>query len=145
MKRILSSGIIIAAFCAVSAGSSLAADDKKLDPIEKLKQTYTFTETQERCINTRAISSTRVIDDKTILFRMRGRNQYYLNEMSRSCPRLKFENRFSYTLRGGTRLCDIDIITVLDNFMNSWASCGLGKFRKLEKIPKEEKTEAPES
>ncbi|WND01862.1 hypothetical protein QGN29_09895 [Temperatibacter marinus] len=134
MKQMTLSGFALLAFFAY--GDVLADDKKKEDPVAKLKDKYTFTDTTKKCINTRLIYSTRAIDDKTILFQMRGKNKFYLNEMKYKCPRLKFEDRFKYTLRGGTNLCSYDVITVIDSFMNSFGSCGLGEFRKLEKRPK---------
>lgn len=128
-------GVMLTTFL-VGTSAQAFGDDKPSAEVEKLKKQYIFTDKKKRCINTRLIRSTRAIDDKNILFTLNG-STFYLNEMERKCPRLKFEDRFTYTLRGTTQLCDVDIITVLDSFMNSFGSCGLGKFRVLEKKPKD--------
>jgi Family of unknown function (DUF6491) len=84
------------------------------------------------CIDLMDIDRTRVADDDTILFYMRG-GDIYRNDLPNSCPNLEFEERFMYrvTLR---QLCDVDVITVIDDlgfgFMPG-ASCGLGKFQPI--------------
>lgn len=83
----------------------------------------------ERCINVRAMKSTYVVDDRTVLFYMRG-GDIYRNVLRYDCPRLKLENRFSYRVFAN-RLCNVDTITVLESFGGSLSrgvSCGLGKF-----------------
>lgn len=123
----------------VAISPAMAVDDKKQDPIEKLKEKYKFTGKYKNCVNTRMIRRTKALDDKNILFELRGKNNVYLNTMALNCPRLKFEDRFSYTLRGTNDLCDVDIIFVLDMNMNTFGGCGLGKFQKLEEWPKDKK------
>jgi len=83
----------------------------------------------ERCISLRAIDKTDVVDDNNILFYMRN-GDVYLNRLPHRCPGLKRERTFMYRTTM-PRLCDVDIITVLDQagfgFMPG-ASCGLGRF-----------------
>jgi hypothetical protein len=83
----------------------------------------------ERCISIRAIDRTDVVDDNNILFYMRN-GDVYLNRLPHRCPGLKRERTFMYRTTM-PRLCDVDIITVLDQagfgFMPG-ASCGLGRF-----------------
>lgn len=132
-KLLIASSILMASVVAVPVVS--LDKKKKEDPIVALKKKYKFTDKVVNCISTRRLDSTHAVDNKNILFVMRGKkNKYLLNEMKYNCPRLKFEDRFKYTLRGSSQLCSIDIITVIDSFMNSYGSCGLGKFRILEKI-----------
>lgn len=102
--------------------STLADDDSDVD------------EGGERCIDTRRISNTQIIDKQNILFHMRDRTIYH-NELPRSCPGLRRGKTISYrtTL---SRLCSNDFITLLDNFglgLSRGPSCGLGKFRPITK------------
>lgn len=86
----------------------------------------------EHCISLSRIESSDVIDDKRILFEMRG-GDYYLNELPHRCPGLGFEDAFMYRTSIG-QLCDMDIVTVLINAgfgLQSGASCGLGMFRPI--------------
>ncbi len=88
----------------------------------------------ERCIDTRRISSTQIIDKQNILFHMRDRTIYH-NELPRSCPGLRRGKTISYRT-SISRLCSIDSITILESFgmgMSRGASCGLGKFRPISK------------
>ena len=116
---------------------------KTLADFEALKK-YEPTGEVKRCISLNRIGRTKVLDDKTIFFKMRGK-KHYVNRMKYKCPSLKREERFMYKTSIG-RLCSIDTITVLDSFGRSWASCGLGKFEEVMLKPKpdpeqEEKTE----
>lgn len=83
----------------------------------------------ERCISTRAIRDTDIVDARTILFRMRG-GEYYVNHLTNSCRGLLRERRFSYRTSVG-RLCSVDSIRVIEQFGGSireGMSCGLGAF-----------------
>ena len=86
-----------------------------------------------KCLPSHEIRETRVIDPRTILFRV-GVSKYFLNRLPHDCPELKLEQRFTYTLRGTNDLCDIDAITVL-NSSGTGAGCLLGKFEELKKRP----------
>jgi hypothetical protein len=88
----------------------------------------------ERCIPLRNIVSTDIVDDSNILFYMRG-NKVYLNQLSHRCPGLRNEKTFMYRT-SMSELCDLDIITVLNNRgfgFTPGASCGLGRFHPISK------------
>lgn len=85
-----------------------------------------------RCIDTRRISRTHVVDDQTILFYMRG-GPVYVNNLPRKCPSLRREKKFSYRT-SISRLCDVDMITVLYDAgtgLSRGPSCGLGRFNPI--------------
>ena len=80
------------------------------------------------CVALQSIQHTRVRDDRTIDFYMRG-GEVYRNRLRNSCPQLGFEERFSY----GTslaRLCSVDTIRVLTS-SGPGATCGLGAFQPI--------------
>ena len=83
------------------------------------------------CVNLHQIRETRVRDDRTIDFYLRG-GRVYRNTLPQSCPQLGFEERFSYAT-SLSRLCSVDIITVLRTGpdLSRGASCGLGKFQPV--------------
>ncbi len=93
---------------------------------------YMKTDESESCIFTPRISRTDVIDGQTILFHM-GRRDVYMNRLPRNCPGLARERAFTYTI-SGNQLCSLDIIRVLETpaMRMLGASCGLGKFERLE-------------
>lgn len=98
------------------------------------------------CISLRRVRSTTVVDDRTILFYMRGRTEAYLNELPRECRRLSREERFSYQSRTG-RLCDADTITVLESFGGRFqrgATCPLGRFAPITRTEADALAEGPE-
>ena len=83
----------------------------------------------ERCIRTRNIRSTQIIDDQNVLFYMRG-GQIYSSRLPRRCAGLRSEGKFSYKTTS-SQLCDIDGITVLYDHglgLTPGVSCRLGRF-----------------
>lgn len=84
------------------------------------------------CINASRIRSTKVIDDRNILFYMRGKTIYH-NVLPRRCPGLRREGRFSYRITTGN-LCHRDLIRVLYSSgmgLDEGVGCGLGYFREV--------------
>ncbi|MDH3512997.1 MAG: hypothetical protein OER85_19325, partial [Gammaproteobacteria bacterium] len=91
-------------------------------------------ETAKRCIPLRSISTTKVVDDYNILFYMRG-NDIYRNQLPHRCPGLRNERAFMYRT-SLSQLCDLDIITVLNDYgfgFTPGPSCGLGRFYPITK------------
>lgn len=102
-----------------------------------------------RCVNLRMVRRTEIVDDKNILFYMRGGDVYH-NILPRACNGLERENRFSYKT-SMNRLCNLDTITVMYNSpgMRQGNSCGLGYFHKISEEDaeafKEQQDAAPEA
>ncbi|MGE3744103.1 MAG: hypothetical protein AB7G25_00060 [Sphingomonadaceae bacterium] len=89
----------------------------------------------ESCISIPQIRESRVRDDQTIDFYMRG-GKVYRSTLPHSCPSLGFEKRFSYKT-SLSQLCSTDIITVLTGpGITAGASCGLGPFQPVTSAPK---------
>lgn len=88
------------------------------------------------CVNIRNISSTNVVDDKTIDFIMSGRKTLR-NTLPHRCPQLGFERAFTYST-SIAQLCNVDIITVIvqGGGLGRGASCGLGIFIPITTTPK---------
>jgi hypothetical protein len=86
----------------------------------------------ERCISLNRVDKTDVIDDRTIVFHMRG-SDIYLNHLSRECPGLEREERFMYSPTSN-RLCEIDTVTVLEQWgfgLTRGFTCTLGMFHPI--------------
>ena len=83
------------------------------------------------CVQLRQIRESRVRSDSVIDFYMLG-NKVYRNTLPNSCPRLGFEQAFSYRT-SISQLCSVDIITVISRGTPGIAgpSCGLGKFQPV--------------
>lgn len=97
-----------------------------------LAQDDDFDRSPEDCITVNSIDRTDVIDDNTIIFFMRG-SRIYRNYLPRRCPGLERHDRFSYRTTGG-RLCDIDTITVLEQWggrLQPGFTCSLGEFHPV--------------
>ena len=81
------------------------------------------------CVTTTTIDRTQAVDDRTILFFMHGK-KIYRNYLPRKCPGLQRQNRIMYKTRG-SRLCDVDTITVLEQWgarLEPGFTCSLGSF-----------------
>jgi hypothetical protein len=91
-----------------------------------------FDRTPEDCVATASIDRTKVIDDNTILFYMRGK-KIFRNYLPRRCPGLERHERFMYQSRSG-RLCSVDTITVLEQWgaqLTPSFTCSLGAFQPI--------------
>ncbi|GHF29967.1 hypothetical protein GCM10017044_26610 [Kordiimonas sediminis] len=123
----------------ISFGSVALDEDKEMTKAEKrlanILEKYEYTGKEKSCIPLRGLRSQTVIDEKTIFFEAPG-GRGYMNKMDNRCPRLVFEERFSFKT-SLNQLCSLDIITVLDSFGREWGSCGLGKFEEMKRIPKD--------
>ena len=86
-----------------------------------------------RCLNTRRIRRTRIVDDRNVLFYMPGSVVYH-NILRQSCNGLKREGRFSYKTSAGN-LCSSDIIYVLFDGafggLREGNACSLGVFHEI--------------
>jgi hypothetical protein len=90
-----------------------------------------FDRTPKDCITPSNIKDTKIVDDSTILFYMRGGSKVtYRTALPQACPNLARENRFSYKVPIN-RLCSSDLITVLEQFgvgLRDGFTCRLGLF-----------------
>ncbi|MDH4073173.1 MAG: hypothetical protein OEV41_08730 [Gammaproteobacteria bacterium] len=106
----------------LSTAAPLAAQDE--EPVEE--------PSAERCVSIVRIRSTEIIDDRNVLFHMRGGDIYH-NILANRCPGLARENRFSYET-SLNRLCQLDWIAVLYSEGGSFREgprCGLGLFHPI--------------
>ena len=85
-----------------------------------------------RCLSMASIRSTRIVDDRTVLF-FHGRGRVYVNRLERECLGLARNGKFTYQVQTGarhTRLCEHDTITVLERTGRGF-NCGLGPFEPI--------------
>ena len=130
--------------CAVLAGA-LATASLAVAQEEAAEDMADLEATGDRCIVTRRISRTKVVDDRTILFYMVG-GDTYVNILPRPCNGLARENRFSYQAQS-SRLCDIDGIVVLyqaGTSLRSGAACKLGLFHEISREDADAIIEGPQ-
>lgn len=98
-----------------------------------------FDRAPERCISLTRLDRTEVIDDRTIIFHMRG-GVTYLNYLARECPGLEREERFMYSPTSN-RLCDVDTVTVLEQWgfgLTRGFTCALGEFHPISELDLED-------
>ncbi len=122
-------GSILTVAGAAYAGEKRSKDDRYI--IEKIGE-------PKSCIIRSQIRSTDVIDDRTIDFKMRN-GDIYRNTLPNKCSGLRFEEAFSYRT-STNRLCNVDIIRVLDSTagrIETRGACGLGKFQEITKTKRE--------
>jgi hypothetical protein len=82
------------------------------------------------CIRSSDISHTRIRNDSTIDFVMRGQ-QVYRNVLPHSCSGLAATDKFSYSPTTG-ELCSVETIRVIENDGSPGPTCGLGTFQRIE-------------
>ena len=83
----------------------------------------------QRCVSSRTIGRTEVLDDQIIIFYMRGTG-IYLNHLPKPCKKLAESGRFMYRTTVG-RLCQGDMISILRDTglgMSQGRSCKLGPY-----------------
>jgi hypothetical protein len=85
------------------------------------------------CISLAGLDRTRVVNDDTILFYMKG-NLVYSNTLPRTCRGLKRTDALSYKTSLSS-LCNVDVISGLRRSAGSFypaVRCGLGMFVPIE-------------
>lgn len=85
----------------------------------------------QRCISAPRIDRAEVIDDRTIVFHMRGRAMY-LNVLPNRCPGLRVNDTIAYRPRTH-QLCSVDTITIVMHAggPSRGPTCGLGTFTAI--------------
>jgi hypothetical protein len=89
-----------------------------------------FDRTPRKCISTPRIRNTDILDDRTIIFYMRGNREVYRTYLPNECPGLERNDRFAYQTRN-SQICSVDLITVLEQFggrLDPTFTCRLGEF-----------------
>jgi hypothetical protein len=82
------------------------------------------------CVELARIDYTRVRDNWTVDFYMRGR-EVYRNRLRSECSGLAFEDSFAYRTPL-SRLCSVDLITVNRSGGGAGPTCALGTFQRIE-------------
>ncbi len=96
-----------------------------------------------RCITTRNLKSTRVVNDLNILFYMVGKTVYH-NILPRQCKGLARYGSFSYRTTAGS-LCSSDSIQILQgNSALGGRHCRLGSFHRITKEDADEIIKGPD-
>jgi hypothetical protein len=111
--------------------AAAAGDAPAANPAARDAKANSFDRTPTSCVTLSNIKQTVVVDDSTILFYMRGGSKpTYRTSLPHECPNLAREGRFRYTTPMN-RLCDSDLITVLEQFgvgLRDGFTCRLGLF-----------------
>ena len=122
-------GLLAGGLLAPASASAQDDDEGGFDQDE----VDTFDRTPVDCVSLNRVRRTEVIDDRTILFHLRG-GDILRNYLPDTCPNLKREERFGYST-GVRRLCSIDTITVLERNRIGGFTCRLGPFYPM--LPEE--------
>jgi hypothetical protein len=110
----------------VLAGAQDDASERRARTDESIDRT------PQKCISNTRIRTTEILDDRTILFYLRG-GRVYRNFLDQECPGLERSGRF-ITQTQTSRLCDTDNLTVLDQFGSRFDpgfTCRLGEFHPI--------------
>lgn len=116
MKRFLTIVPLIILFCVPLFSMNATAETKA----EK------YLGEKEMCLETVRIKETRILDDQTILFEMRG-GAFYLNRLPVASPGLKIAGGFSYST-SIAKLCSQDSIKIVSPGSAPTSTALLGEF-----------------
>lgn len=89
-------------------------------------------EESERCIRLSMLDSIDILNNRQIIFKMRG-GDLLLNELPHRCAGLRPYSTIMYRTTTG-RLCDVDVITIVESLgggLQPTVSCGLGRFYRI--------------
>jgi uncharacterized protein DUF6491 len=139
IDRLRRSSLALAPVLWLAFGPAVAQDGQDAESADA------FDRTPEDCVSTQNIDRTHAIDDRTILFFMRGK-KVYRNYLPRKCPNLERQNRIMYKTQG-SRLCDVDVITVLEQWgarLTPGFTCPLGSFHPITQEEVEDLMRKPE-
>jgi hypothetical protein len=95
----------------------------------------------ERCLAMRSVDDIRAVNDKTILFFLRGQDRkIFRNDVVGACPGLERNRELSYKIMStrNPRLCKGDLVTIRE----SGVSCPLAEFRLVSEEEAENLTRA---
>lgn len=115
-------------FSLIAAGPGLAEEQEDEDTIYPDDESVPSV----KCIRPKMIKATEVIDNRNILFYMRG-DKIYRNVLPRRCRNLDRIGAFSYPSTYG-RLCNVDRIRLLGSpggGLSEGVQCRLGRFYPL--------------
>lgn len=85
---------------------------------------------QDSCINPTQITKQTILSDQEIRFELRN-GEVWLNTLPRTCPGLKFQQGFSWEVRGTLVCSNQEMIRVKDE----GTPCMLGEFARLPSAP----------
>jgi len=122
MNRWIVVSVLFAFLCPAVTNAQEEEDEDTVYPVDESVPS-------QKCIRPRLIRATEVIDDRNILFYLRGK-QVFRNVLPRRCRGLERGGAFSYNSRYG-RLCSVDSINVLGPTgygLEDGRLCGLGVF-----------------
>jgi len=89
-------------------------------------------ENSQKCISTRTLTGTRIVDDQNVLFFRTGKTVYH-NVLPKQCKGLAHYGMFSYGTLAGS-ICERDTIRIVDSNNNMpGRACTLGYFYKITK------------
>jgi len=124
--------VLYAGMLAAAAGPAAGQADAEQDAAADAASGDFLDRTPETCISLPRVRDTAVMDDETIIFRMRGGHSY-VNVLDRRCAGLENAGRFITNTRG-TRLCRADIIQTFDQIGTGvfpGRYCALGDFHPV--------------
>lgn len=130
MRSIIKSSMILITVSAIAVATQAQEEDAKTseeNSVTKIGET-------QKCINSRRLARTEVIDTKTVDFTLRN-GRTYRNTLLTSCPIIRNNDRFTYRQESSTRLCKGDKISSLETIsdrLQSFGLCGLGDFQEIE-------------
>jgi hypothetical protein len=133
--------IALVLFLALAAFTPAIAEEPEGEPEEEAGPSAidALLGDSERCISLNRIDRTEVVNDRTIVFYLRG-GDIYVNRLPYRCPGLRSRDTFMYKNTTNS-LCNVDTIRVMDSMggtLRPGVGCGLGHFHPVSEITVEQ-------
>jgi hypothetical protein len=97
MNKMLTLGLLAAVFAAGASAPAMAADSSEKPLV--------------RCIDITRMQSSKVVDNQTIILKMRGGPDYKMT-LAHRCPGLKMQGTWRHDAKSLAKLCEVDTIEV---------------------------------
>lgn len=98
MNKLLSMGLAAAGMAAIAHSPAQAEDHDAGKPLV-------------RCIDITRMNSSEIVDNQTIILRMRGGPDYKMT-LAHRCPGLKMQGTWRHDAKSLAKLCEVDTIEV---------------------------------
>lgn len=125
-------GGLILAFAAAHAGEADESVDSRVEAILKAPEAE-YVEAKQ-CLSVLAYDTVEILDEQRLLFRGRGKDKLWLNQLAGRCPGLRRDMTLQFDLHGN-QACRMDTVRGVESYFYFWQSvtgpCVLGGFEPV--------------
>jgi hypothetical protein len=134
MRRVVAAlfGALILTLPAVHAGEADESVDSRIEAI--LTSPESDYVEPKHCLSTLAYDTVEILDEQRLLFRGRGKDELWLNQLAGRCAGLRRDMTLQFDLHGN-QACRMDTVRGVESYFYFWQSvtgpCVLGGFEPV--------------